>query len=75
MLNIKFQSDQETHECVPVQDGDWVIFKCSQCDYTRKLNLKTGKSSSNGGDWKTLHEGSFSGITEDSIPVSNFSDN
>ena len=61
MINLQFKTDDENrHNCTGVKDGDWVIFKCNQCDYIRSMNLKTGKSSTQGGSWEILHEGNFS---------------
>ncbi len=74
MLNIQFNKDdsEKRHQCIGVKDGDWVIFKCNECSYTRKMNLKTGKSSTKGGDWEILHEGSFASITDEpTYPMEN----
>jgi len=61
MFEIKFTGDNvPRHNCVGVKDGDWIIFKCSKCDYIRKLNIRTGKSKTYNSSFEILHEGSFS---------------
>lgn len=61
MLSIKFTGDNlPRHKCVGVKEGNWLIFKCCECSYIRKINLKTGKSKTYNSDFDILHEGSFS---------------
>ena len=74
MLEIKFNMDgEDRHQCYGVKDGEWIIYKCPSCSYIRKVNTTTGKSTSQGGDWTTLHEGSL--IELDDSPKFSHSDN
>lgn len=58
MINFNLSKTQNPiHECHSHQEGDWMIFICSQCNYTRQLNYKTGKMKTSGGDENTIHHG------------------
>jgi hypothetical protein len=48
---------QEKHVCSSEREGDWIIFKCPQCDYVRKMNYKTNEMKVSGGDMMTTHSG------------------
>ena len=48
---------QEKHTCTSERKGDWIIFKCSECDYVRKLNYKTSEMKVSGGSLTTFHSG------------------
>ncbi len=52
-------SSYERHQCEGQKKEDWLIFTCSQCDYTRKMNWKTGEMTSSGGDKEVMHDGFF----------------
>jgi len=61
MLEIKFSDDNNPrHKCVGVREGEWLIFKCTSCNYIRKINTKTGKSQTENSSFEILHEGTFS---------------
>ncbi|PHN04137.1 hypothetical protein [Flavilitoribacter nigricans] len=36
------QEDLERHTCRTWQEGDWIILQCTQCDFLRRMNWKTG---------------------------------
>ncbi len=42
MPNANLSLPSESHKCEAVRDGDWVIFRCSQCvGYERRMNWRT----------------------------------
>ena len=46
------------HKCNSQRKDGWIIFKCPDCDYVRKLNLKTNEMQVEGNtDWSVLHKG------------------
>ena len=48
----------ERHVCQSWQEGDWVIFRCTECYFKRKLNWKTGEVKLiNPGQFDALHSG------------------
>ncbi len=53
----KLDAEYEQHACTSKREGDWIIFKCTQCDYVRKMNLKTREMKVSGGDMTTVHSG------------------
>ena len=55
MKPLDFGYDE--HSCTSERKGDWIIFKCPQCDYVRKMNYKTGEMKVKGGNLTTLHKG------------------
>lgn len=48
---------QERHECSSERKGDWIVFRCPQCDYVRKMHWETGEMKVRGGDFMVLHSG------------------
>ena len=50
-------TDATKHHCQSYQKGDWIIFFCTECDYIRKRNWKTGEMRTSGGDITVLHSG------------------
>lgn len=55
---IDFNSTEwEKHECHSTREGDWIVFECPQCDYTRRMNWKTGEMKVSGGEMQVLHSG------------------
>lgn len=57
---IKFnlsKTQNPIHECHSHREGDWMVFICSQCNYIRQVNFKTGKMKSTGGDENIIHQG------------------
>lgn len=68
-MDFKFSNDNiSRHQCIGVREGDWLIFKCSECDYIRKINTKTGKSKTYNSDFETLHEGIFNALSKPEKP-------
>jgi len=58
---MKFTDDNiQRHKCKGEREGDWLIFRCTSCDYIRKINTKTGKSQTVNSSFEILHEGTFS---------------
>ena len=69
MFELKFTGDNiPRHQCLGVREGDWIIFKCCECNYIRKINLKTKKSTTYGGSLETLHEGTINEMGEKTPP-------
>ena len=59
-MSMKIRSldfGSEKHTCTSERQGDWIIFKCPECDYVRKLNYKTREMKVSGGNMTTLHSG------------------
>ena len=59
-LNFDFHNREELeqHQCESRREDDWIIFQCSQCDYTRRINWKTGDMKVSGGSMYVMHSGS-----------------
>lgn len=57
--SIKFHNgeEMEQHDCESRRDGDWIVFKCPKCDYSRRVNWKTGEMSASGGNMFVMHRG------------------
>ncbi len=69
MLELKFTDDNiPRHKCQGVREGDWLIFKCTSCNYLRKINTKTGKSETVNSSFEILHEGTFSALEMPKTP-------
>ena len=52
------RADGERHECLSWAENDQIIFRCQQCDFVRKIDLRTGRLSVvRVGDSKALHRG------------------
>lgn len=66
MFELKFSDNIPRHKCVGAREGDFLIFKCTECDYVRTINTKTGKSSTINSSLEILHEGTLI-QTNDSI--------
>ncbi len=60
--------EEERHECTSERKDNWVIFRCPQCDYVRRMNWETGEMKVRGGDFGVLHSGMHypTGINPDS---------
>ncbi len=58
MINFNLPNSQNPmHECHSHQEGDWMIFICSQCNYMRQINYKTGKMTVKRGEKNVIHHG------------------
>ena len=43
-INIPFSPDTTNHVCTSQRTGDWIVFRCHQCeDYERRINWRTGE--------------------------------
>ena len=70
MIEFNFNNDNVSrHQCIGVREGDWLIFKCSECDYIRKVNTKTGKSKTYNSNFEVLHQGTFNDLAEPEQPI------
>ncbi|NUO03693.1 MAG: hypothetical protein HUU01_24020 [Saprospiraceae bacterium] len=49
--------NEERHECYSERKDQWIIFRCPQCDYVRRMNWETGEMKVRGGDYMVLHGG------------------
>jgi len=49
--------EEERHECFSERKGTWIIFRCPECDYVRRMNWETGEMKVRGGEFSVLHSG------------------
>ncbi|HHH49939.1 MAG TPA: hypothetical protein ENK52_03050 [Saprospiraceae bacterium] len=47
----------EKHICKSKLQGNWIVWKCPQCDYVRRFNYKTKKMLVKGGRMEVMHSG------------------
>ncbi len=52
-------SKQIRHNCHATREGDWVIYRCSDCDYEMHDNLKTGETRILNSDPIYTHRGEY----------------
>jgi len=49
---------EETHHCTSHREGDWIVWRCPQCDrYERRLNARTGEMKTTRGGSEARHTG------------------
>jgi len=49
---------EETHHCTSHREGDWIVWRCPQCDrYERRLNARTGEMKTQRGGSEARHTG------------------
>lgn|GEM_PF-1135498 len=45
VIKVDFKPPENAvhHPCTAIRDGDWLVFRCSECSsYERRLNWRTG---------------------------------
>ncbi len=57
MFNVDFGDTSQEHVCIGHQEGDWIIFTCSKCNYQRYINWVTGEMRTNGLTTPIPHSG------------------
>ena len=60
MMEINFNAgtDPDAHQCESYREGDWIIFRCPQCEeYERRINWRTGEMSVANSESGINHQG------------------
>lgn len=59
--SFEFQGAEafEQHHCDAIREGEWLIFRCPECDYERRFNRNTGEMKVRQGPEHVLHEGQY----------------
>jgi len=53
---------EETHHCTSHQEGDWIVWRCPQCErYERRFNARTGEMKIVRGSSAARHTGTSNG--------------
>lgn len=58
-IDIRQRDEFEKHVCEGSSEGDWIIYRCTQCDYERRFHRRTGAMEVREGDPGVLHGGQF----------------
>lgn len=58
-IEVRRQEEFEQHECEGVREGNWIVYRCSQCSYERRFNQRTGKMEVTPGNPDALHRGEY----------------
>ena len=54
---------EETHHCTSYRDGDWIVWRCPQCErYERRYNGRTGEMKIARGGSEARHTGMSSQV-------------
>ncbi len=62
VINVNFNPtpDFEHHETQGSRNGDWIVFRCAQCqDYERRLNWRTGETTVRNSSANIDHHGKY----------------
>lgn len=58
-LNFDPNSSKTRHVCRSDKEGEWIVYRCSQCDYVLKEHFKTGEKIVKNPKANVLHSGTF----------------
>ena len=64
MLKLEFESAPgvEQHQCVSIRQGEWVIYRCPQCDYEMRENWQTGEVRVFNAKRRVRHSGGYTPV-------------
>ena len=58
-MKIKVKLNLESHQCEAVRDGDWIIYRCTECDYELRDNWRTDQLIVRNAKPEINHSGSY----------------
>ncbi len=47
------------HHCIGIKEGDWIVYKCSVCNYEMRENQHTDEMITRNSDSDILHSGLY----------------